>query len=332
MPSGNSAAGAKGSTWTMSAAHAKVAVHQIGQSMTRVLCIGIAVVDFVFRYPELPRGPGKHIADGMVAVLGGMAANGAAAAAKLGADAALMTRLGEDANGHFTLGELAWHGLDLGAVEQVRDVPTSMSAVAVADDGERMLFNHQDRRLLLEAAAPAETAYGRFDGVLNDTRWPAAGITGLRLAAARGLPGVADIDHAIEPEFLLPTLKQASHVVFSRDGLEDCLGVDGIEAGLAEARRLAPGRLAVTLGGEGVVWLDGATPRRVPAFKVMAVDTLGAGDVFHGALTLALAERQDWMDALTFASAAAAVKCSRPSGRGSFPTRLEVEQLMEGCR
>ena len=129
-------------------------------------------------------------------------------------------------------------------------------------------------------------------------------------------------------QWLLPTLGRASHVVFSRDGLADCLGVDGIEAGLAEARRLAPGRLAVTLGGEGVVWADGTTLHRVPAFKVQAVDTLGAGDVFHGALTLALAERRPWAEALTFASAAAAVKCSRPSGRGSFPTRQEVERLM----
>ena len=82
--------------------------------------------------------------------------------------------------------------------------------------------------------------------------------------------------------------------MFSRDGLANCLGIDGLEAGIAEARRLVAGRLAVTLGGEGVVWQDGATLRRVPAFKVKAVDTLGAGDVFHGALTLALGERQAW--------------------------------------
>jgi sulfofructose kinase len=143
------------------------------------------------------------------------------------------------------------------------------------------------------------------------------------------VPGVADIDHGIEPEWLLPTLTRASHVVFSRDGLAACLGVDGIEAGLAEARKLAPGRIAVTLGGEGVVSSDGATLHRVPAFKVRAVDTLGEGDVFHGALTVALAERRDWPDALAFASAAAAVKCGRPSGRGSFPTRQEVERLMQ---
>ena len=71
-----------------------------------------------------------------------MAGNAAVAAAKLGAEAALMSRLGEDANGRFTLDELEWHGVDLSAVEHVLGVPTSLSAVAVGDDGERMLFNH----------------------------------------------------------------------------------------------------------------------------------------------------------------------------------------------
>jgi sulfofructose kinase len=257
-----------------------------------------------------------------------MAANAAIAAARLGGDAALMTRVGEDANGAFALAELEAHGVDLCGAEHVRDVPTSLSAVAVGEDGERLLFNHQDRRLLLDAAAPAEGAFGRFDALLTDTRWPAAGVLGLELAAARGVPGVADIDHAIEGDWVARTLRVASHVVFSSEGLASCLGVDGLEAGIAAARGLAPGRLAVTLGGDGFVWLDGDTLRRVPAFDVRAVDTLGAGDVFHGALTLALAERRAWPEALTFAPAAAAVKCSRPSGRGSFPTREEVERML----
>jgi sulfofructose kinase len=296
--------------------------------MTRVLCVGIAVVDFLFRYPELPTKPGKHIAQSFEAVMGGMAANAAAAAVKLGCEAALMSRVGEDANGGFTLAELMAHGVELSAVEQVLDVPTSLSSVAVGGDGERMLFNHQDRQLLLDAPAPPASAYGRFDALLDDTRWPAAGARGLQLAAERGVPGIADIDHAIEPVWLSTTLGRASHAVFSRDGLAACMGVDGVAAGLAEARRLASGHVAVTLGGDGVVWLEDATSRHLPAFEVRSVDTLGACDVFHGALAVALAERRPWAEALRFASAAAALKCSRPSGRGSFPTRREVERLL----
>ena len=296
--------------------------------MTRILCVGITVIDFVFQFPVLPRTPGKHIAEEMEAVLGGMAANAAVAAARLGADAALMSRVGADANGSFALAELAWHRLDLSAVEQAPDAPTSLSAVAVDADGERLLFNHQDRRLLLDVPAPPPAAFGRFDALLVDTRWPAAGLAGLELAAARGLPGIADLDHEIDGQWLEPSMRAASHVVFSAEGLADCLGVDGLERGIAEAGRLAPGRIAVTLGADGVAWLEDGDIRRMPAFQVQAVDTLGAGDVFHGALAVALAEGSRWPDALRFASAAAAIKCSRPSGRGSFPTGEEVTALL----
>src|SRR4051794_39779238 len=159
--------------------------------MTRVLCVGIAVVDFLFRYPELPAKPGKHIAQSFEAVMGGMAANAAAAAAKLGCDAALLSRVGEDANGGFTLAELTWHSIALPGVEHVRAVPPSLPGVASGDEGARMLFNPQARRLLLDAPAPPASGYRRFDALLDDTRWPAAGAQGLQLAAERGVPGIA---------------------------------------------------------------------------------------------------------------------------------------------
>jgi sulfofructose kinase len=240
-----------------------------------------------------------------------------------------MTRVGDDPNGAFVLGELAALGVDTSAVERAAGVPGSVSAVAVGEDGERLLLNHQDRRLLLEAPSPPAAAFGRFAATLVDTRWPAAGVEALRLARARGVPGIADIDHALPASWLEPTLALASHVVFSRDGLGRALGVDGLERGLAEALRLSPGRIAVTLGGEGVIWLEGRAPRRLPAFPVAAVDTLGAGDVFHGALTVALAQGDGWPEALRFAAAAAAIKCSRPSGREAFATRAELDRFLE---
>lgn len=295
----------------------------------RVVCVGIVVADQIFDYPSMPRTAGKHIATGFRLVGGGMAANGAAAIARLGGEARLISRTGDDPNGRFLLEAFGSLGVDVSGVERVAGVPSSLSAVAVDAEGERMLFNFQDRRLLLDAPPPPDERFGSFDSVLVDTRWPAAGVRALELARARGVPGLADIDHELDGDWLPRTLAVASHVAFSREGLGRGLGVDGLEAGLAQARRLAQGPLAVTLGGEGVLWLDGATERRLPAFRVRAVDTLGAGDVFHGALALALAERQPWPEALRFASAAAAIKCSRPSGRASFPTRAEVARLIE---
>ena len=88
--------------------------------------------------------------------------------------------------------------------------------------------------------------------------------------------------------------------------------------------------VGVTLGADGFLWRDGATEHRAPAPAVKAIDTLGAGDVWHGAFTLALAERMPVGAAARFANAAAAIKCTRFGGRGGAPRRDEVEALLAG--
>jgi sulfofructose kinase len=77
------------------------------------------------------------------------------------------------------------------------------------------------------------------------------------------------------------------------------------------------------------VWVDGDDVRSLAAFDVDAVDTTGAGDVFHGAVTLALAEGADEARAFAFASAAAALKCTRPGARAGVPSRPEVDDLLD---
>jgi sulfofructose kinase len=91
---------------------------------------------------------------------------------------------------------------------------------------------------------------------------------------------------------------------------------------------------AVTRGAAGVDWIEAAAPGKemhCPAFPVATVDTLGAGDVFHGAYTLALAEGRLIGEAIRFAAAAAAIKCSRPGGRSGAPNRQEVETLLKSA-
>jgi sulfofructose kinase len=90
----------------------------------------------------------------------------------------------------------------------------------------------------------------------------------------------------------------------------------------------ARGFLAVTNGADDILWWDDGAPQRLPVFAVEAVDTLAAGDVFHGAFALALAEGRRGTDALRFAAAAAALKCTRFGGGSAAPTRAEVEALL----
>jgi sulfofructose kinase len=77
---------------------------------------------------------------------------------------------------------------------------------------------------------------------------------------------------------------------------------------------------AVTRGANGVIWLQHDLIRRQSAYAVDAIDTTGAGDVFHGAYALAIGARLAPGDAMSFAAAAAALKCTRPGGRAGIPS------------
>ena len=90
--------------------------------------------------------------------------------------------------------------------------------------------------------------------------------------------------------------------------------------------------LAVTNGPGDVIWREGEDLRHSPAFAVEAVDTLGAGDVFHGAFALALVEGRSLPAAMRFGAAAAGLKCTRLGGSSGAPTRAEVEAFLAGGR
>jgi sugar/nucleoside kinase (ribokinase family) len=131
-------------------------------------------------------------------------------------------------------------------------------------------------------------------------------------------------------------LTASSHLIFSSEALQATAGIADDAEALKKMARLTPSFLAGTRGPRGTLWLDEQKQlRETPAFPVHTVDTLGAGDIFHGAVALAITEKQDVPSALRFASAAAALKCTRFGGAFACPQRPEVEALLDdepaGC-
>lgn len=287
-----------------------------------VALVGLALIDHVFAVERLPAAPGKHFASGHRAVVGGIAANAALAVARLGGRARLFGRVGDDAAGREARAALEAGGVDCAGLETAPGA-TPLSAVFVDAAGERMLVNRKDPALF--AAPPAFDVSG-CDAVMADLRWPAASAAALRAARVAGLPAVLDFDQAPEAE-ARALIARASHVVFGAEALAALTGLADPVASLAACG--APAFAAVTLGPAGVLWRgpDGAAGH-VPAFAVPVVDTLGAGDAFHGACALALAEGAAFPAALRFASAVAALKIGRPSGPGCLPTRAETLALL----
>jgi sulfofructose kinase len=86
--------------------------------------------------------------------------------------------------------------------------------------------------------------------------------------------------------------------------------------------------VVITLGDRGLVWKTEEGTGALPAFPVDAVDNTGAGDVFHGAFAGCIAQGKTWDDTLRYASAAAALSCTKPGGRTSIPTIEQVETFL----
>ncbi len=158
-------------------------------------------------------------------------------------------------------------------------------------------------------------------------RWPTGAEWALAAAADRRVPGVLDFDRS--PDDVAHLLDAASHVAFSASALAVVSGSDDPKEGLRRMRDATPAWLGVTDGASGAYWLDGDEIRHLPAFEVDAVDTLGAGDVFHGAFAWCIGRGLDEAEAVRFASAAAAVKCTQFGGRTGIPDRPTVERFLE---
>ena len=174
----------------------------------------------------------------------------------------------------------------------------------------------------LKAALPQS-----FDAALADTRWPDGAEVLMRTARERGLPGVLDGEAPIrEAE---AALNLASHIAFSAQGLRDWAQHDDLDKALADVAAETGTFVCVTDGAKGVTWRHGAASGFEPAFAIKPLDTLGAGDVWHGAFALRLGEGASPPDAIRFASAVAAIKCTRTNGRAGYPTRAETESFMK---
>jgi sulfofructose kinase len=295
--------------------------------MPRILCLGMSALDAIYRVPAIPLTPTKVLATAFTECGGGMAANASVAVARLGGDACYWGRIGDDALGTRILDQLAAEGVDIGSVRRIPGCVSPSAAILVDDCGERLVCAYNDPKLDPDPSWLPLQQLAHCHAVLADVRWPEGAAAVFDAAARHGLPTVFDGD--VGPrDALIDLAHRATHVVFSQPGLARASGTSAPGEGLAEIARSVRGIVGVTLGAEGFLWRDGRRERRIPAPRVVAIDTLAAGDVWHGAFTLALAEGRDVATAGHFANAAAAIKCSRVGGRLGAPNREEVARLL----
>ncbi len=296
--------------------------------MVNVICVGVAVIDSIFSVPQIPTSPVKVMAEGYREVGGGMAATGAVAICRLGGDATMWSRVADDDLGRRVIAGLAAEGVATTGIRQFPGHISTRATVLVDPNGERLLASFQDHSLPTDPAWLPLDEIAAADAVLVDQHWIDGAAAALSAARTLAVPAVLDCDLAADPA-AKDLVRLASHPILSEVALAQLSGEASLEAGLRAATQLNDSFVGVTAGADGFAWIEhGGEVQRFPAPVIQVVDTLGAGDVFHGAYALGLAEGMDSTVCARFATAAAVLKCTRPGGREGAPTRAEVADFL----
>ncbi len=290
--------------------------------MARILCAGVAVMDFIFQVDEMPVRAEKYRARDAAIAGGGCAANAAVAIARQGGRALLATRLGSDPVGDMIIADLENEQVDTAFVNRSPGGKSSFSSVYVDSGGERQIMNFVGSGLAGDAGWIGEVT--PLDAVLADNRWPPLTRRALAIARQHNVPGIVDGEASVDAS----ALDGASHVAFSVQGLRTHAGATDFKNALKEVADKIGAWVCVTDGARGVYYLDGGHFSHIPAFPITAVDTLGAGDIWHGAFALRLAEGAPEPEAIRFANAAAALKCLQFGGRKGCPDRAAVNSFL----
>ena len=294
----------------------------------RVVCLGNVVADHVFRVEDIPQPPTKIAARSYVLNAGGMAANAAIAVTRLGGRADFWGRVGDDLNAPLLAAALEADGVGTAGLKRVAGGRSPVSAVLVDRHGERTIIGFRGAELGIDPGwLPLETLAGA-GALCCDPRWPEGVAVAATEARRLGIPVVLDGEKS-ETRILVDLVPRVDHAIFSVTGLQNFAPGCAPEEGLRRALASGPVKLAaVTRGEKGTLWLTPgmAAPQEIPAFPVEATNTTGAGDVFHGAYALAIAEAMAIEAALRFASAAGALRARD----GATPYRPMVEAMLAG--
>ncbi|WP_018320798.1 sugar kinase [Bradyrhizobium sp. WSM2793] len=297
----------------------------------RILCIGIPVRDLTFRVEAVPARGSKANASHLAEICGGNALNAAIAIARLGGRVFFAGPMGDarETSSGFILDQMAQEGIDTTHIVRMPDVTTPVSAIMIEPSGERTLTIYRDPGLWSVKLPDADELLADCRAVLVESRCASFCIDLCAEARRRGIPVIVGVDRAMSLQDGL--LTAGSHLLFASEQVQETAGIADDAEALQRLARLTPAFLAATRGPLGTIWLNETGElEETAAFPVQAVDTLGAGDVFHGAFALGLAEGGDVRQALRFAAAAAALKCTRHGGGMAAPQRIEVEEFLRG--
>ena len=299
-----------------------------------VVVVGSSNTDMILRVARVPR-PGETLLGGEFSTApGGKGANQAVAAARAGGRVSFVARLGRDPLGDAALAGFRKEGMGLSRVVRDRGRPSGVALIFVGADGENSIgvAGGANQRL-----SPADVSAAR--GLISGARVLLVQLeTPLRtVEAAARIARAAGVDVILNPAPArpLPSALLRNVSILTPNETEASVLTGVRVTGAASAARAARilmrrgvGTVIVTLGARGALVATRGGSQVIPGFKVRAVVSTAAGDVFNGALAVRLAENCPLGAAVRFAHAAAAISVTRRGAQPSIPARSEIDALL----
>lgn len=301
----------------------------------KILVVGSSNTDMIVNVPHIPQAGETALGGEFATAAGGKGANQAVAAARAGGDVTLIACLGGDMFGQRSLEGFARDGIHTQYVARSGQSPSGVALIFVSADGQNSIAVAPGANALLSPARVRRAA-GAFHGasaLLMQLETPLRTVAeAARLARRHGVPVILnpapaqDLPDALLRRVWILTPNEGEASALSGVKVRD---ETGAAKAAAKLRQRGVSAVIITLGARGAFVADAQTHQLVAGFKVKAVDTTAAGDVFNGALAVALGEGQSLLDAARFANAAAAISVTRRGAQPSAPSRREIERLLK---
>lgn len=300
---------------------------------SRILFIGGASLELNMNMYKLPSAGESVTDDGGVAYIpSGRATLAASAAVKMGADSALLARLGADAHGHQLFSFLKESGVDTGFIKADRERPSGFNVIMKEADGSERCVCYPGANLDLSADSVTEAMDSMPDAVLISLEIPFSVATfAVRAANSRGIPVFVDGSPA-SVERPIEELPEVTGFIANTEEIHEYTGempagaTASLRAALALAKRVKARYYLIKQGARGTFIYDGKHYRVESALRLdKPKDVFGVGDVYAAALVLEFARSGfDINTAVRYATAATAVFVTREGALSSVPTDDEV--------
>ncbi|AMO47871.1 PfkB domain protein [Enterobacter sp. FY-07] len=296
-----------------------------------VVAVGSGTVDLIFRVPRLPGNDDKVIGKKVAELIGGTVANSACVMGKLGLRVTSLSTAGDDYYAQAIIDDFHRNGVDTRFILRKPGVAANMAIIFLDDSGEKALVyapNDETETCMVQApqAIDCSRLVYMMPGQLDKFR------TLARYAREKNTKVVIDVESHIKnsQQNIKEMLSLSDVAIFNKEGFRTSLQQ---EPDAEVLRRLVEEHdldaLVVTCGGEGVIACDRKGVATHPGYNVSVIDTTGAGDTFNGAFIYCYLNNRELNDALSFASAAAAINISHVGARGKLSTVDDVNKFKE---